>query len=524
MTGPVDTIYGKVRGIRVNGVSAFLGIPYGSDTAPIRFQPPRPAPGWAGVRDCFVFGAQAPQGVVHISGAPSSSGINPADMPDLPTDTLMGAMTAIVKDTASKSPQSEDCLYLNVYTPDASPAHKRPVMVWLHGGGFALGSASLDCYDGGEICRSGDVVVVTINHRLGAPGFLYLGAFSDDFDDSGNVGMLDIVLALEWVRDNISNFGGDPDNVTVFGESGGGAKVGTLLGMPPARGYFHKAIQQSGPAVRMVERSDAIELAERTLAKLGVEKTEVHRLQTMDIRAIIAAASSEESDDGVFGRRTLRPCVDGRSLPQHPFDPTASEVSRDVPLIIGTNKDEATMFLAFDPQFGNMTAGQARQRFVTALGERGAAAFELYRARSPDDQPTYWAASLMTDQLMWLDSVRQAHRKSAQRAAPVFMYRVDWRATVAKGVLRAAHGVDMPFVFNNFEHFGRMNGDGPTQRTLAAKILQAWINFARTGDPSQPGLSWPRYEPKSRCTMIFDKDTRVISDPDIQIREFFIPA
>ena len=213
--------------------------------------------------------------------------------------------------------------------------------------------------------RRGDVVVVTLNHRLNAMGYLYLGAFHEDFADSGNVGQLDIVLALQWVRANIASFGGDPDKVTIFGESGGGAKVGTLVGMPPGKGLFHRAIQQSGAAVTMVDRSDAVELAERTLAALGIAAADVHKLQSLDFRKVVAAASAIQlrPTESQRARRTLAPVVDGRSLPAHPFDPAATEVSRDVPLIIGTNKDEATLFVATDPAFGRMTEDQARALF-----------------------------------------------------------------------------------------------------------------------------------------------------------------
>jgi para-nitrobenzyl esterase len=498
----VQTEYGAVRGLRVEGVSKFLGIPYGGDTAPVRFQPPVAPQHWSGVRECTAYGAQAPQGpgmlqvlASRFPGADSAAG------PDLP--------------------DSEDCLFLQVYTQDASPARRRPVMVWLHGGGFAQGTGGYDGYDGARLVKRGDVVVVTLNHRLTAPGYLYLGHLHPDFADSGNAGMLDIVLALQWVRDNISNFGGDPGNVTIFGESGGGSKVSCLMAMPAARGLFHKAIIQSGPGITMVSREDAIQSADQLLATLGVPGADVQRLKTMDIRTIVQAASAPAAAGAPGSRRGLAPVVDGRALPRHPFEPDAPEISRNVPVLIGTTKDEATLFNIMRPDFGTMTVEAARQRFNEALGPRAEAAFELYRSRAPDDQPTYWVTSMETDGRTWINSIRIAERKGAQHAARAFMYRIDFHSPVLNGALRAPHTLDLPFMFDNVERGGIMSGRGPVQMDLAAKMSQAWVNFARTGDPSQEGLSWPAYEVGTRQTMIFNAQTAVVADPNREIREFF---
>ena len=412
--------------------------------------------------------------------------------------------------------ESENCLVLNVFTPEASPARKRPVMVWLHGGGFAIGSAGDPQYDGGPLCRRGDVVVVTLNHRLGALGYLYLGALHDDFADSGNVGQLDMILALQWVRDNIAAFGGDPANVTIFGESGGGRKVSYLLAAPPAKGLFHKAIIQSGPGVTAGEKAGATELAERTLAALGVTKADVHKLQSMDVTTLIKAASAAERP-----HQSLAPIVDGRSLPAQPFSPTATEVSRDVPVVIGTNKDEGTLFLSADPTFGTMTEDQARAHFTAMLGDKGAAAFPVYKAQRPSDPPTYWVTALMTDMMMRTDSIRLAARKSAQAAAPVFMYRLDWETPILDGAMRTPHGLDVPLVFDTVEAKRPILGPGPEPQRLAPLMSQAWINFARTGDPSQQGLPWPRYDTTSRETMIFDVKSHVVADPDRDTRVFW---
>jgi len=509
-TPAVETSAGKVRGRRPGGVSAFLGIPYGGDTSAHRFQPAHAAKPWTGVRDCAAFGAQAPQMEFNAAAIAGPAA-------DLNSDFVKQVLS-IFRAGMEVGNESENCLFLNVYTPDASPRRKRPVMVWLHGGGFAIGSGGDPQYDGSALCRRGDVVVVTLNHRLNALGYLYLGALHDDFADSGNVGQLDIILALQWVRDNIGSFGGDAGNVTIFGESGGGAKVSTLLAMPPAKGLFHKAIVQSGPGVAMEEKAKAAELAERTLATLGVAKADVHKLQAMDHKAIINAASAAQRPSD---RRSLLPVVDGRSLPAHPFTPTAPEASRDIPVIVGTTKDEATLFLSADLTFAKMTEEQARARFVAMLGDKGAAAFQVYRVLRPNDPPTYWVTAMMTDTMTRMDSIRLAERKLAQQAAPVFMYRLDWETPILDGARISPHGLDVPLVFDNVDKKLGLLGPGPEPKQVAAVMSQAWINFARSGNPSQRGLAWAVYDTASRQTMIFNTTSHVVSDPDGKARSFW---
>ncbi len=505
-TAPVETTCGPVRGLRSNGVTRFRGIPYGEDTGRHRFKPPRPPQPWADVRDCFALGPKAPQGVITISGVMGKVS---------PDARALQVLMAVQRATDSQLSESENCLVLNVITPDASPGGKRPVMVWLHGGGFAMGSGMDAMTDGSALARCGDVVVVSLNHRLNALGYLYLGALHDDFADSGNCGQLDIVLALEWVRDNIAAFGGDPGNVTVFGESGGGAKVGTLLGMTPARGLFRRAIEQSGPAVRLVTRDDAAAIAERTLAALGVAKTDVHQLQALDYKAVISAASQVRLPSGGAGitERGLAPVVDGRSIPAHPFDRVATDLSRDIPLMIGTCKDEATLFMAGDPELGNMSQEEARQRFEAVLGANAQGAFDAYRDAGAGSDPSYWVTSLMTDRMFRADSIIAAERKSDQGAAPVFMYRVDYEPRVVDRLLRSPHGTDVPLMFGTLVP-PEFIGTGPDVDALSQRMMGAWINFARTGNPSQTGLDWARYDRRERQTMIFDVPCRLLADPD----------
>jgi para-nitrobenzyl esterase len=507
---PIETSGGKVRGSRAQGVSVFLGIPYGADTSARRFQPARAAEPWTGVRDCTAFGPQAPQ-MEFNAAAVAGPG---ADM----TSSFVKQVMTIFRAGMEVGHESENCLVLNVFTPADSPLVKRPVMVWLHGGGFAIGSSGDPQYDGSALCRRGDVVVVTLNHRLNALGYLYLGALHDDFADSGNVGQLDIVLALQWVRDNIAAFGGDAGNVTIFGESGGGAKVSTLLAMPPARGLFHKAIIQSGPALVMDDKLKAAELAERTLALLGVAKADVHKLQSLDYKTIINAAQAAQRRDD---RRALSPVVDGRSLPGDPFTPAAPDMSKNIPIIIGTTKDEATLFLSADPNFLDMTADQARAHIVAMAGERGDAAFKLYRDLRPGDPPTYWVTAAMTDRMSRMDSIRLAERKFAQQSAPVFMYRLDWQTPILNGVMRSPHGLDVPLMFDTVDAKLGVLGAGPEPKLIASVMSQAWINFARGGNPSQRHLDWPSYDTTSRRTMIFDTNSHVMSDPDGRGREFW---
>jgi para-nitrobenzyl esterase len=508
-TAPVEMSTGQVRGTRAGGVSSFRGIPYGTDTSKHRFQPAQAPKPWTGVRDCLTIGHQAPQ-MEPSMGRTAGAAMNTPFVKELLTAT---------KEGMEVGNEGEDCLVLNVHTPDASTQAKRPVMFWMHGGGYAIGSGGDPQYDGAPLARRGDVVVVTVNHRLNALGYLYLGAMHDDFADSGNAGQLDLVLALQWVRDNIAQFGGDPGNVTIFGQSGGGSKVSVTLAMPPAHGLFHKAIIQSGPGLRMTPKDQAAAFAERTLAALKLKPADVHKLQKMEVKAIIDAAATAQMGGGM-GMGGLGPVVDGRSLPRNPFDPDAPEISRDIPLMIGTTKDEATLFLSIDPLFPKGTEEQVHDRFKQMLKDKGEAAFKVYKSLRPKDPPAYWLTSMVTGMGAWMNSIRLAERKLVQ-GAPVYMYRVDYEPVFLGGVLRAPHGTDVPLCFDTVDARRAEFGDGPAPRKLAAVVSQAWINFARGGDPSQKGLVWPHYDTKGRQTMLFDNKSKVVSDPDTAARRFW---
>jgi para-nitrobenzyl esterase len=494
-TDIVNTSNGPVRGCLDGEVRTFKGIRYGAaPVGALRFRPPVRPESWSGIADTVSLGAPALQ-----------AGLAPGEK--------TGGRSTGDPAAPGEPGSSEDCLFLNVWTPQTDGA-ARPVMVWLHGGGFANGSGGAAMYDGAALARQGDVVIVTLNHRLNIFGYLHLGDVGGH-PSSGQAGMLDIVLALEWVRDNISRFGGDPGNVTIFGESGGGFKVSLLMAMPVAQGLFHKAIIQSGPGLKAVAREAASATARRVLEELGIQPGDLSVLETLDAESIQAAG------DRVSGDRMLNafsPCVDGPALPRDPFDPDAPALSQTVPLLIGTNKDETTLFNLRAPGFGAWTDQDLEQRAIAAAGAKAAALVISLREAFPDYSPTHLICAVHTAVMMWGHSVLLAERKSAQ-AAPVYMYMMTWETPVARGGLRSAHALEIPLVFDNVETSRSFVGRGDAPQLMADQMAPAWLAFARTGSPATPALpAWPAYDTRTRATMLFDLVSRVVDDPLAAVR------
>jgi para-nitrobenzyl esterase len=500
----IETTSGKVRGIAGRGVNVFKGIPYAGPAVDARrFAPPIKAEPWPGVCDAFEYGPTAMQD-------PDAIALPPELLALLPIREAI--------------PMDENCLVLNVWTPAVNDGRKRPVMFWCHGGAFIVGSGSSAWYDGANLCRKGDVVVVTINHRLGAFGYLHLEDLgSNQFASSGNAGMLDIVAALEWVRDNIARFGGDPDNVTIFGESGGGAKVSVLMAMPAARGLFHKAIIQSGPAVEMMSRADATEMAGQVLADLGIDPKRVDELRRIPANRLLNAqmAVLKKINLMSFANRRrvgFNPVIDGINLPAGPFAPAAPAVSSSVPLMIGTNKDEMTLFFAFAPWMEGMDDAALPERVQMFVGERGDSLVEQYKRARPYDSPRDLMMAIATDAGMRIPSLTIADRKAAQNGAPVFVYLFTWETPVLGGRLKSPHALEIPFVFDTLES-APLTGDSPTRFALVDKMSRTWLAFARTGNPNNPAIPlWPSYSSSERATMIFDNECRAVNDPYQQER------
>jgi para-nitrobenzyl esterase len=444
----------------------------------------------------------------------------------------MGMCDGLV-DTATgvsgRDRQSEECLVLNVWTACVNGSGKRPVLLWCHGGGFVSLSGSSPQYDGAQLCRQGDVVVVTINHRLNVFGFLHLGDLAGaEFAESGNVGMLDIVASLEWVRDNIAVFGGDAGNVTVFGGSGGGRKISTLLAMPSARGLFHRAIIQSGPGLHMQPRDSATALASALMKELGVNPHRIRVLQSLPATHLLDAfarltrrSDSQARIKGVYSQRGFGPTVDGSTLPAFPFDPVAPSLTSDIPLLIGTNTHEMALFLRHDPQilFRTLTFNELTTRVRLMAGNAADHAVACYRELHSRLSPAEIFILMTTDRTYRLDSVVLAQRKAALGKASVFMYQFDWKTPVNSGRLLSHHGLELTFVFDNVKSVPKPTGGGSSASALARIVSGAWVAFARTGSPNTEALpKWDNYTHATRRTMFFDDNCYVCSDPGSEER------
>lgn len=487
-TGAVDTTAGRIRGVVRFGVNQFFGVPYGASTAGVnRFMPPvKPAP-WTGVRDCVQVGNRSPQD------------------PDGPISEVFAL--------DRQEPMGEDCLNLNVFTPGTGRGN-RPVMVWLHGGGFSGGSGNWLLYDGTNLARKEDVVVVSVTHRLNLFGFLHLAEAGDRWANASNVGMQDIVAALEWIRENIAAFGGNPGNVTVFGQSGGGRKVTTLMAMPSARGLFHRAIAMSGAAVRGTTRENAARATEQFLQKLGIARDRVDRLQQVPWQDLRRAFHAEPRIQELAGG----PVVDGGSLPRHQWAPDAPPYSADVPLMLGSTETEDAWSDPPPPLEMAEEEMLTRVRRIARTDEKARELVALYRKTHPGVSNTDVWLIMNSDNTRRANAQLLSELKLAQSEAPAYLYYFNWRSPVHNGQMKAYHTLDIPFALYNVDLAASMTGAMQERYALAHRMSAAWAAFARTGNPNHSDLpSWPVFSAEYP-TMILGNECRVANDPNREAR------
>jgi len=525
----VEIDSGKVFGYLQDGVVTFKGIPYGASTAgKNRFMPPvKPAP-WAGVRSALDWGPVAPQPFAYLTGGKQDD-----------------ASFVLPREDGHSS---EDCLRINVWTPSINDNARRPVMMWIHGGGFFSGSAqSSPACRGDNLVRRGDVVVVSMNHRLGVLGYANLMDYGEQYASSPNVGMLDIVAALEWVKTNISNFGGDPNKVLIFGQSGGGSKVTTLMAMPSAKGLFHRAAVQSGTGhLRVANGNDAARMAAAVIGELDLTKSTLGKIHELPVDQIIEA--------GVHSRRAAAesgmnpgyreaadfldlewvPVFDGKVLPSQPWSPDAPPYSADVPLLVGSTLNETYNSIQMsDAALEAMTMAEVRKRLSgrvnnyrnPGLGQAADHVIDVFREAYPRATPFTIFSIISATATRRLTSLTMAARKNAQGAAPAFNYWFQWQTPILDGRPRAFHTSELPFVFYNTERCAPMTGGGPDALDLGSRIADAWIHFARNGDPNHSLLPhWPPYDPAKVPTMIFDTKSVIENDPDGEVRVAIVEA
>lgn len=488
----VKTQYGAVRGLLREDVQQFWNLPYGASTAGAnRFMPPKPPAAWTGTRDHFQVGTRSFQ------------------------QPGVGEPAPVVLAMNRLEEQSEDCLRLNVFTPGTDNA-ARPVMVWMHGGGFTSGSGNYLIYDGTYLAKKEDVVVVSVTHRLNIFGFLHLADIGgEQWRDASNVGMQDLVAALQWVNNNIAAFGGDPGRVTIFGQSGGGGKTTTLMAMPSASGLYHRAIAQSGAALRGITASDANEATDRFLAKLGIGKTQLDRLHSLTPQQIQAALYDEPVIPGLG----TGPVIDGSIIPRHQWDPGAPQYSANVPLLVGSTATENGWL---GPPPFDLDAAEMRGLFNRLAGgdaTKGQELLNLYRARYPE----------LRNRMLWLvaesDNTRRynaqllSRLKQAQGSAPAYLYYFNWYSPVHENRMGSYHTLDIPFVFNNVDVAASMTGAGQDRYQLAHVMSAAWAAFARNGNPDHADMPhWPAFDPASYPTMVFGPEVAVHNDPNREER------
>lgn len=492
---------GQVAGYSENGIYTYKGIPYAKAE---RFMPPQAPDAWEGVRSSRNYGPTCPQ------------------------DKRQGWQNdeiAFAFNWDDGYP-GEDCLRANVWTPaKTADGKKRPVMVWLHGGGFAAGSGQeLPGYDGANLARKGDVVVVTLNHRLNVLGFLDLSDFGPEYASSGNAGLLDLVTALEWVCDNAEAFGGDPSNVTIFGQSGGGGKVSTLCATPAAKGLFHKAIVQSGSILKTMTSEQSRRIGREVVKQLGLEN-DIKKLSTIPYEQLLSAGNAAvaevrkqiEAEGGtgdmlIFG---WAPTVDGNILPAQPFADGAPEQSRDIPMLIGTTRCEFSPS-TYVPMFRNADMNMAKKVMSQRYGEETTEKIiAAYAKAYPDYQPK---DLIDFDATFRPSAVHQADIKTKQGGAPVYMYLFTWESPVLNGALRSTHCMEIPFVFNNAKIHASMTGGTAEADKLADRMSDAWIAFARSGNPNTSSLpKWNPYTTDKRATMFFDNECSVHNNHDREL-------
>ena len=478
------TRHGPVRGYVDGPIKVFKGVRYGA--APARFRPPAPPAPWTSPLAATAYGPSSPQA---------------------------GRDEAL---------QSEDCLFLNVWTPALRDGGRRPVMVYLHGGAYSNGSGSSPLYDGTRLARRGDVVVVTLNHRLNVFGYGFLDRLAPQFRGSGNVGMADILLALAWVRDNAAEFGGDPSRVMLFGQSGGGAKIATLMAMPQAQGLFHAAATMSGQQVTASGPLHATERMRLFLAAVGLTPGRAAEAASLPVERLLEGLAV--ADPFTPGRLYFGPVLDGGLLQRHPFYPDAAPQGLTIPMIIGNTHDETRAFLAnsrpdpFAMSWGDLPGRLAPEMRVDIDPDQVVAAYRsLYPAYSPTE--VFFAAT--TAGRSWRGAVIEAEER-AKAGAPAWAYQLDLPTTVEGGRLRAMHTADIPLVFDNLAARGSPTAPSAAAQAVADRMSEAFIALARRGDPNHGGLApWPKYELDRRATMVFDAETRVVDDPRGAERRLF---
>jgi para-nitrobenzyl esterase len=509
----VEIASGKVRGFVRNGIFTFKGMPYAGTTAgAARFMAPtRPTP-WTGVRSSMALGSACPQGL-HVPEGRRVGWTHDEE--------------AFMFEWDDGQP-GEDCLRVNVWTPSITDDRKRPVLVWIHGGGYTSGSCNeLRMYDGESLAKRGDVVVVSLNHRLGPLGYMNLLEYGEKWANATNVGQLDIIAALGWVRDNIGRFGGDSTRVLIFGQSGGGSKIGTLMGMPAAKGLFHRAAIQSGSGLRQLTPDRSAQLSAATLQELGLTRATIDRLQEVPVETIIQAGLRAQKKlqpvapaPGTGGGLNWGPTVDGRSIPRHTWDPAAPEFSASVPLMVGSVLNEfGNSVQSGDPTLDAMSMDEMQKRLTDQRGAKAGEIISLFQRKFPKATP-YEILSRVTGMTARTNVIAQATLKAEQKGAPAYVYWFQWQTPVLDGRPRAYHCSELPFVFANTDRCAAMTGGGADARTLGGRIADAWISFARTGNPNHALLpQWPAFSSAICPTMVFDNVCGVKNNPDREERD-----